>query len=114
MTQKEQYLYKLFKQLSSQDQHTLLSFAEFLHAQKQPKSLTPQAPLILPRPPNESVVAAIKRLAQSYPMLDKSKMLDETSVLMSEHLVHGRDREQVIDDLEALFQQHYQNLISQE
>jgi hypothetical protein len=35
-------------------------------------------------------------------------MLNETSGLMTEHLMQGRPAPEVIDELEALFRRHYQ------
>lgn len=98
-------LENIFKQLPPQDKETILSFAEFLLAQTTPTPLA--KPQIKPRPPNESVIAAIKRLSKSYPMLDKAKMLDETSNLMTEHMLKGRDAVEIIDELEAIFLRHY-------
>lgn len=112
MTSKERHLCSIFKQLPSTEQHTLLAFAEFLQTRKT-TTPTPMQPQILPRPPEESVIAAVKRLSKSYPMLDKAKMLDETSSLMTAHLLHGRDKVEVIDDLEALFLKHYNALGSE-
>jgi len=112
MTSLEKKLQQIVKQLPSQQQQTVLAFAEFLLAQhtkeceKKPAILA--EPELLPRPQDESVIAAIKRLAQSYPMLDKAVMLNETSHLMTEHLLQGRDRVSVIDQLEQIFWQHYQ------
>lgn len=107
----QQRLLRLFKQLPPAQQQTLLAFAEFLHARPAPQKSLPLQPKLLPRPPNESVVAAIKRLAQSYPMLDKAKMLDKTSALMTEHILQGRDKTAVIDELEAIFSRHYEEFI---
>lgn len=98
-------LESIFKQLSPQDQKTILSFAEFLLAQT--SKAAPAKPQIKPRPANESVISAIKRLSKSYPMLDKAKMLDETSNLMTEHMLKGRDSVEIIDELEAIFLRHY-------
>ena len=67
-----------------------------------------EEPVNLPRPENESVVAAIRRLSKSYRMLDKSDMLHETSDLMSSHVLKGRPAEEVIDELEVLFLRHYE------
>ncbi len=101
-------LQRIFKQLPPEQQQTLLAFAEFLQARIASKPPPPAKPQHLPRPPNESVVAAIKRLAHSYPMLDKATMLDETSRLMTEHILQGRERVEVIDELEAVFLRHYE------
>lgn len=108
----EKRLTALFSALSAQDRHSLLNFAEFLYAQQQPEPtpavLTPPQPQRLPRPTKESVVAAIKRLSSSYPMLDKAKMLNDTASLMSQHLMQGREAQDVINELEAVFIKHYQ------
>jgi hypothetical protein len=47
-------------------------------------------------------------------MLDKAVMLNETSHLMTEHVLQGRDRVSVIDQLEQIFWQHYQTYLSQD
>ena len=41
-------------------------------------------------------------------MLDKATLLNDTSRLMTEHILQGRDKIEVIDELETLFLQHYQ------
>lgn len=104
-----QHLREIFTQLPSAEQQTLLAFAEFLHARLPPS--VPDQPHVFPRPVDESVVAAIKRLSKSYPMLDKAKMLDKTSLLMTEHVLSGRDKVEVIDELEKLFLEHYEKLM---
>ena len=103
-------LCRIFDALSVTDRDTLLAFAEFLQARAQP---VPSPSLEIhphPRPAGESVVAAIKRLSATYPMLDKARMLNETSSLMAQHVMSGRPAAEVIDELEALFKQHYQEL----
>ncbi len=106
-------LLKLFKELESTDQASLLAFAEFLEQRdssaETPEELQPPTePILKPRPENESVVGAIKRLSSSYPMLDKSVLLTDTSSLMTAHLVNGRTAPDVIDDLEQLFIKQYE------
>lgn len=82
----------------------VLAFAEFLEGrQGLPVPVVPTEPVVIPRPPGENVVKAIKRLAATYPMLDRGKMLNETSALMSQNVLGGRPASEVIDDLEALF-----------
>ena len=107
-TSEQKRLQRIFRQLPPEQQQTLLAFAEFLQAGMASKPPPPTKLQRLPRPPNESVVAAIKRLAQSYPMLEKARMLDETSRLMTEHILQGRERVEVIDELEAVFLRHYE------
>lgn len=40
-------------------------------------------------------------------MLEKDVLLDDTSVLMSAHILQGRAAAEVIDDLEILFEETY-------
>jgi hypothetical protein len=53
-------------------------------------------------------VKAIKRLMATYPMLDRDKLLHETSGHMTRHVIHGKPAAEVIDELEAMFAQHYE------
>ncbi|MEK6749477.1 MAG: Crp/Fnr family transcriptional regulator [Pseudomonadota bacterium] len=101
-------LLHVFDELSAQDRATLLSFAEFLHARTVPVSTHIDAqPQLIAASPDESVIGALKRLAASYPMLDKSKLLDQTSMLIAQHTLQGRSKAEVIADLEAIFQRSY-------
>lgn len=105
-------LQQIFSELTPAAAQQLLEFAEFLHARHAvaAASLPSLLPQDIPRPAQESVIKAIKRLAATYPMLDRGKMLHETSALMTQHVVQGRDAVAVIDDLEAVFRQHYARL----
>lgn len=115
MTADERRLLRLFRALSETKQGSLLDYAEFLLArvipETEPVSQTPQD---IARPAQESVVKAIKRLRETYPMLDRGKLIHEISALMSQHLVQGRSAVDVIDELEALFLRHYQSLQDQQ
>jgi hypothetical protein len=71
----------------------------------------PAEPQLQPRPESESVVAAIKRLTGSYPMLEKQALFSKTSELMSAHLLQGRDAEEIIDELESVFHKHYRDYV---
>ena len=116
-------LTRLFTALDEADRRTLLAFAEFLAAggrpplvpcshldtPPDPATAQPQEPTPLPLPEQEKVIAAIRRLTLTYPMLDHGPMLHETSALMTAHVLHGRPAAQVIDDLEALFRDKYQD-----
>jgi len=64
------------------------------------------------RPATESIVGGLKRLARTYPMLDKSEMLSATSDIVASHIMRGTDTTQVIDELEDIFAQHYRQLKS--
>lgn len=103
----EKRLREILGELPENQAAALLEFAEFLVTRYSgPKEIT--APLDIPRPEKESVVKAIKRLGATYPMIDRSKMLNETSVLMTQHVISGRDVVEVIDELEALFRRNYE------
>ncbi|MEY3219413.1 MAG: hypothetical protein RIT27_770 [Pseudomonadota bacterium] len=104
-------LKKVFSALPATEQQSVLDFAEFLHSRLENKPPLLEINLI-PRPDNESVIAAIKRLTRSYPMLDRGQLFNETSHLMTQHIMQGRETSLVIDDLERLFDQHYQRFLN--
>ena len=109
----EKRLREILDELPEAQVAALLEYAEFLAARYGgPKEVI--APLDIPRPERESVMKAIKRLGATYPMLDRSKMLNETSVLMTQHVIQGRDAVEVIDELEILFRRHYEKHITPE
>ncbi len=116
----QRQLLDLFSSLDQQNQNNLLAFAEFLVSRvasdnlEQPQAFEPVEPKLIPRPASESVVKAIKRLSASYYMLQRDKMLDETASLMTAHVMHGRDAASVIDDLERLFERHYQQYLAKD
>lgn len=113
MNQSDRKLLKLFSELREEDRCTLLAFAEFLHSRGNAgEAAEIPRPATTPRPEQESVVAALKRLSASYHMLDKAKMLHETSALMAQHVMQGRDAVEVIDELEVVFRRHYERLLS--
>lgn len=105
----EKRLREILEALPDAQAQALLDYAEFLlqrHGTN--KDLPP--PVEIPRPEEETVVRAIKRLRATYPMLNPSKLLNETSVLVSQHVMQGRDAVEVIDELEVLFRRHYEKL----
>lgn len=108
--QQKRRLLKLFSALSTADQETVLLFAEFLQTRQKPQAVAMALPQPLPRPPKESVIAAIKRLSASYPMLDRSTMLNDTSSLMAQHILQGRAAAEIIDELEEVFYAKYERL----
>lgn len=89
----------------------LLDFAEFIF-QRHGEDRTNLPRQDIDRPESESVVQAIKRLTQTYPMLEPSSLFTETSGLMSESIVGGKSAKEVIDKLESLFQDRYDALKS--
>jgi hypothetical protein len=108
MTADERRLLHAFRALPSAQQQSLIDFSEFLIGRANPvKETVSELPLAIPRPERESVVKAIKRLRETYPMIDRAKLLHEISGVMTQHLVHGKSAPQAIDELELLFKQHF-------
>lgn len=112
----QQRLLTLFRQLAAPDQHNLLAYAEFLLSRTaqdaHPAVDEVPPPLVIPRPESESVVAAMRRLAETFPMLDKDALLHEASGLMTAHVMQGRPAADVIDELEVIFRRHYERVKS--
>jgi hypothetical protein len=115
MKSAEKKLLSIFGRLDSSGQETLLTFAEFLV--ERGKAFHKEEPIskpdLIPRPESETVVAAIKRLSASYPMLDKPQLLNETSALMTKHVMQGMSAAEVIDELEALFSRFYNEMVEE-
>ena len=117
MASAEQQLTELFRQLTADNQLTLLAFAEFL-ANRRPAGAVAvsKEPVVIPepeaieRPVEESVVGALKRLSKTYHMLDKTEMLGATSDLVASNIMQGTDPVEVIDQLEDIFRSLYENL----
>ena len=106
----EKRLVQLYGSLTPAQQETALAFLEFLHS-RQPAPAEPAAlemPQPIPRPADESVVKALKRLRETYSMLDPAKLLHEASGHMQQHLLQGKPAAEVIDELELLFARHYE------
>lgn len=101
----------IYDALSAEAQKSLMDYAEFLYS----RDVTPETPaqhkLDIPRPDHESVVAAIKRLNQTYPMIERKLVFHDASSLMTSHVLQGRSAVEVIDELEALFDRHYQEYL---
>jgi len=88
-------------------QASLIEYAEFLAA-RHPAKQTPVSLVGIERPAEESVVAAIKRLSHTYPMLDRQALLHETSSFMMQHMMQGREAVEVIDEMEIYFLRQYE------
>jgi hypothetical protein len=101
--------------LPEEELRTLLQFSEFLLA-RVPDAETEAAPLPepkpIPRPDEESVIKAMRRLSETYFMLDRGPLLNETSALMAQHVMQGRKAAEVIDELEVVFSTHYERVRS--
>jgi hypothetical protein len=102
---------EIFEALPEAERKTLLDLAEFLHARAEPEPRELASPEPIPRPRVETVIKAVKRLSATYPMIDKSQVLNETSALMGQHIMQGRTAADVIDELEKLFRERYQRML---
>jgi hypothetical protein len=116
--EQQEKLIQVVEQLSPQDQAAVDSFAAFLLSRSggavvAEPAAPAQVPEInpIPRPEDEKVVAAVKRLSRTYFMLDKKKMLGVTSDLVTQHVIQGRDAGEVIDELERIFEDYYRQLL---
>jgi hypothetical protein len=103
-------LLELFEQLAPEQQERLIAFAEFLSGGVTEPGTANREPAAIPRPENETVTMAIRRLVRTYPMLDRRKLMVEASEFMAQHALQARPAREVIDELEALFARHYKKL----
>lgn len=128
MKEQEQRLLEYYRQLPPKDSHALLRFAAYLATnQEMPETETavqqataatasssiPQ-PQLTPRPPNERVVDALKRLSASYPMLEKKALLDQSSTLVAQHIMFGKPAKEVIDQIEKVFADAYDAFVREQ
>lgn len=104
----EKNLLEAWRKLADTDQQAVQQFAEFLLEKNGAVEEVALEPLSIERPEEESVMAAIKRLSATYPMINKDLLLNETSSLVSQHIIHGKEAAEVIDELEIVFQHHFQ------
>ena len=107
----EQALLKAFRQMTPTARCTLVDFADFL-SQRHPVVTTPvsEQPLQVPRPVEESVIAAIRRLARTYPMLDSDNVFSAATTLMTRHVMGQQAAVEEIDELEVMFKARYDDL----
>ena len=108
-----QDLIDLYEAMDDSRRKSLSDFADFLYAQAEPVSKEILPPDDVPRPEQETVVGAIKRLKATYHMVGSMSVFSEASALMTDHMVKGRDVVEVIDEMEALFEDAYKNLVQE-
>ncbi|MHB1529637.1 MAG: Crp/Fnr family transcriptional regulator [Acidiferrobacteraceae bacterium] len=113
MNRNERRLLAIFREIPDEQQSFLLAFAEFLEARSRAERPVSLEPVPIPVPENETVVKAIKRLSATYPMLDRSRVFNDTSSLMMQHVAQGRPAVEVIAELEALFQRLYDDFVKE-
>lgn len=113
MSKLEDAILNSLRRLPDEQKQALVDYAEFLSQRYGVDEDTiPLDPLDIPRPQEESVVKAIRRLAKTYPMLDSKELFEKTSSYMMRNLMHGEDGYVLIDEMEVFFQQSYQDFIS--
>ena len=100
----------IYDMLPEQDQKALFDFAEFLKSRAPEIEPQVMVPLDIPRPENESVIAAIKRLNKTYPMIKRSSLLHETSNFMMQQVVAGKAGTEVTDQMENMFNEKFQQM----
>ncbi|MFA9459853.1 Crp/Fnr family transcriptional regulator [Thiohalorhabdus methylotrophus] len=124
MTENEKRLLAALEQLPEEQQEQLVDYAEFLVARsggatagsgEAAPSLpeAPEPPQDVEKDPEEGPVQAIKRLRHTYPMLERSKLLDETTSVMAKRYLQDKPEGEVIEELEALFERHYRWYVQQ-
>lgn len=108
-----QQLIELYESMDDERKRSLCDFSDYLYAQADPISKEVPAPDEVPRPEAETVVGAVKRLKSSYHMIESMSVFSAASVLMTDHMVKGRDIVEVIDEMEVLFEEEYKKLLSE-
>ena len=113
MKNRNRKLDALMSQLGNEHQQAVVDYATFLVQQYniQTPVETDLKPGAIARPEQETVIAAIKRLKQTYYMLDTDNLLDETSSLMGQHILRGREALEVIDELQSMFEAKYEKYL---
>ncbi len=133
MTDEQQTLLDFYQDLSLEDKHSLLRFAEFLATgtvssesavdkpgMDETESPSDQSPVkndVIPepekieRPEDERVVDALKRLSATYPMLEKKTLLNKASELVAQHVMFGKPAVVVINEIEEMFAEAYDKFV---
>lgn len=115
MKSDERKLLQIFEQLAPEQQDRLIEFAEFLAVNDGGRDdASAVEPRTIPRPTDETVAMAIRRLVNTYPMLDRRRLMAEASQSLAEHALRGRTAHEVIDELEVVFATHYRRMMNAE
>ena len=104
-------LIELYEAMDDERKLSLCDFADFLYAKAGPVVKEIPPPEEVPRPEQETVVGAVKRLKTKYHMVESMTVFSAASSLMTDHMVKGRDVAEVIDEMEVLFEEAYKNLL---
>jgi len=104
-------LAELFDTLDDERKASLFDYAEFLQSKGGLVKKELGEPMDIPRPEEETVVGAVKRLKLTYPMIGSMTVFSAASSLMTEHMVNGRDVIEVINEMEQLFEESFEKLL---
>ncbi len=111
MIKSSKELIDLYEAMDDERKLSLCDFADFLYAKAGPVVKEIPPPEDVPRPEQETVVGAVKRLKTKYHMVESMTVFSAASALMTDHMVKGRDVVEVIDEMEVLFEEAYKNLL---
>jgi hypothetical protein len=111
MIKSSKELIDLYEAMDNERKLSLCDFADFLYAKAGPVVKEIPPPEDVPRPEQETVVGAVKRLKTKYHMVESMTVFSAASSLMTDHMVKGRDVVEVIDEMEVLFEEAYKNLL---
>ncbi|HBB40745.1 MAG: hypothetical protein GW783_10175 [Deltaproteobacteria bacterium] len=109
----------LLRQLTEEQRRMVVAFARFLIHDNERRAgeataggevaaAPPQVANVAPRPEGELPVHTLKRMKRGYPMLSGDKLLGRAAELMMRHHVAGHDRQEVVEQIEALFAAEYE------
>ncbi len=115
MTEYEKRILAALERLPEDLQGQLVDYAEFLvgraGSESSPGQAEPESPQPVEKAEDEGPIQAIKRLRATYPMLDRRYLLDETSQVMTKRYLRGKAEEEVIQEIEEVFERHYQRYL---
>jgi hypothetical protein len=106
-----QDLIDLYEVMDDERKRSLSDYTDFLYAQADPINKVIPSPDDSPRPEEETVVGAVKRLKIKYHMIESMVVFSRASELMTDHMVKGRDVIEVIDEMEVLFDDAYKKIL---
>ena len=104
-------LVEIFDTLDDERRASLVEYAEFLQSKGGLVKKEIGEPQAIRRPESETVVGAVKRLKQTYPMIASMTVFSAASSLMTQHMVNGRDVVEVIDEMEKLFEESFEKML---
>jgi hypothetical protein len=124
MTETEKRVLAALEQLPEGTQQSVAQYAEFLVQQGGGEvaawgagapvaTSEPESPQPVEPDADEGPIKAIKRLRATYPMLERRKLLDETSQLISKRYLQDKPEGEVIAELEEVFERHYEHYCRQ-